>query len=74
MRNAILTTVRSRPRQVLYVLIGLVAVSVTVLVFISFDRASHSASDTLRPFLITMVPVWVISGAAIRHLRGARSS
>ena len=38
----------------------------TVLVFQAFDRTSHSASDTLRPFLITMVPVWAvaIAGAA----------
>lgn len=33
----------------------------TVLVFGAFDRVSHSASDTLRPFLITMVPVWAIA-------------
>ena len=38
----------------------------TVLVFEAFDRNSHSASDTLRPFLITMLPVWAvaIAGAA----------
>ncbi len=38
----------------------------TVLVFLAFDRQSHSASDTLRPFLITMAPVWAlaIAGAA----------
>ena len=33
----------------------------TVLVFQSFDRYSHSASDTLRPFLITMFPVWAVA-------------
>ena len=38
----------------------------TVLVFLAFDRASHSASDTLRPFLITMLPVWVVGVAAAR--------
>lgn len=38
----------------------------TVMVFQTFDRQSHSVSDTLRPFLITMVPVWIvaIAGAA----------
>ncbi len=36
----------------------------TVLVFIAFDRDSHSASDTIRPFLITMTPVWAIAIAA----------
>lgn len=35
----------------------------TVAVFLAFDRVSHSASDTLRPFLITMLPVWVVAAA-----------
>jgi hypothetical protein len=37
----------------------------TALVFEAFDSHSHSASDTLRPFIITMLPVWavVIAGA-----------
>jgi hypothetical protein len=33
----------------------------TILVFLAFDRYSHSASDTLRPFIITMSPVWVVA-------------
>jgi len=33
----------------------------TVMVFFAFDRNSHSASDTLRPFLITMIPVWAVA-------------
>jgi len=33
----------------------------TVLVFMAFDRDSHSASDTLRPFVITMAPVGAIA-------------
>jgi hypothetical protein len=36
----------------------------TVLVFMAFDRDSHSASDTIRPFVITMAPVWVVAVAA----------
>jgi len=40
----------------------------TVLVFLAFDRHSHSASDTLRPFLITMIPVWSVAIAATRVL------
>ena len=40
----------------------------TVLVFLAFDRNSHSASDTIRPFLITMGPVWVLAIAAVRVL------
>jgi lipopolysaccharide export LptBFGC system permease protein LptF len=35
----------------------------TVLVFATFDRQSHSASDTLRPFIITMAPVWAVAVA-----------
>lgn len=38
----------------------------SVLVFQAFDRTSHSVSDTLRPFLITMVPVWAVYVAAAR--------
>ena len=33
----------------------------TVLVFQAFDHNSHSASDTIRPFTITMGPVWAIA-------------
>lgn len=35
----------------------------SVLVFLAFDRNSHSASDTLRPFVITMAPVWAVAVA-----------
>jgi len=38
----------------------------TLMVFIALDRDSHSASDTLRPFLITMVPVWLVALWAAR--------
>jgi len=30
-------------------------------VFQAFDRNSNSASDTIRPFIITMGPVWVLA-------------
>lgn len=33
----------------------------TVAVFVAFDRVSHSNSDTIRPFVITMGPVWVLT-------------
>lgn len=36
----------------------------TVLVLEAFDRVSHSASDTLRPFIMTMAPVWLVAVAA----------
>ena len=40
----------------------------TILVFLVFDRSSHSASDTLRPFLITMIPVWMVALGGARVL------
>ena len=40
----------------------------TVAVFEAFDRNSHSASDTIRPFVLTMGPVWALSIAAARVL------
>jgi hypothetical protein len=33
----------------------------SVLVFLAFDRSSNSASDTIRPFVITMGPVWALA-------------
>jgi hypothetical protein len=33
----------------------------TVLVFQAFDRNSNSASDTIRPFVITMGTVWALT-------------
>ena len=33
----------------------------SVLVFQTFDRNSTSASDTIRPFIITMGPVWALA-------------
>jgi hypothetical protein len=34
-------------------------------VFEAFDRVSHSNSDTIRPFVITMAPVWALTIWAI---------
>jgi uncharacterized membrane protein HdeD (DUF308 family) len=36
----------------------------TVAVFMAFDRNSHSNSDTIRPFVITMAPVWAVAIAS----------
>jgi hypothetical protein len=33
----------------------------SVLVFMAFDRNSNSASDTIRPTIITMGPVWALA-------------
>jgi uncharacterized membrane protein len=47
------------------VIVGFVLLMIgTVLVFMAFDRDSHSASDTIRPFVITIAPVWVVAVAA----------
>ncbi len=47
---------------------GLLLLIGTVMVFMAFDHGSHSASDTLRPFLITMGPVWFVGVLAARRL------
>jgi lipopolysaccharide export LptBFGC system permease protein LptF len=41
----------------------------TVMVFLAFDRYSHSGSDTIRPFIVTMAPVWAVAIAAALALR-----
>ena len=45
----------------------------TVMVFLVLDRHSHSASDTLRPFVITLLPVWAIALAGAKALLGRQS-
>jgi len=45
----------------------------TVMVFLALDRHSHSVSDTLRPFLITMLPVWALALAGAKALLGRQS-
>jgi uncharacterized membrane protein HdeD (DUF308 family) len=54
-----------RSLTVLAVLVGFALLIMgTVMVFLAFDRVSHSNSDTLRPFVITMAPVWAVAIAA----------
>ena len=45
----------------------------TVMVFEAFDRNSNSVSDTIRPFVITMGPVWALAIAAAIVLLRRRS-
>ncbi len=40
----------------------------TALVFRAFDAHSHSASDTLRPFVVTVFPVWIVALGVARVL------
>ena len=50
-----------------WIVVGLVLlIWGTVAVFETFDRYSNSASDTLRPFVITMGPVWLVAIAAAK--------
>jgi hypothetical protein len=51
-------------RLILVAAMGALLMAGTVLVFQVLDSHSHSNSDTLRPFLITMGPVWVVAGLA----------
>ena len=47
--------------------IALIVLAVaTVYLFLVIDANSHSVSDTLRPFLLTMVPVWAVTLYAAR--------
>ena len=52
-------------RRVLPIALLTATALATVVAFWMFDRDSHSASDTIRPFLITMAPVWLIVGLAV---------
>ena len=45
----------------------------TVLVFVAFDSHSHSVSDTIRPFVISMAPIWAAFGLAVWAATPARS-
>jgi mannose/fructose/N-acetylgalactosamine-specific phosphotransferase system component IIC len=48
-----------------YLAIGFVLLAYgTVAVFLALDRNSNSASDTIRPFVITMAPVWAVAIAS----------
>lgn len=40
----------------------------TVVVFMVFNRDANSVSDVIRPFVITMAPVWAVAIAAARVL------
>jgi hypothetical protein len=56
-------------KVLIWLLVGLVLLLYgTVAVFEAFDRVSHSNSDTIRPFIITMAPVWAVAIAAARVL------
>jgi hypothetical protein len=52
-------------RIALLIVFGLLAYG-TLNVFLILDSQSHSASDTLRPFLLTMVPLWLVAIWAAR--------
>jgi hypothetical protein len=41
----------------------------TVGAFVWFDNRSHSVSDTIRPFLLTVVPLWSVAIVAGSRLR-----
>jgi len=47
-------------------------VAATVVVFLIFDSHSHSNSDTIRPFVITMAPAWILYVLVWRFVRTKR--
>jgi len=55
-----------RRRRSLVVVGAALLLAATVLVFRAFDLHSHSASDTLRPFALTMAPVWALAVVGAR--------
>ncbi|MDE3111821.1 MAG: hypothetical protein KGN00_00805 [Chloroflexota bacterium] len=55
---------RRRAVYAIWVALGIVA----VVLFRAFDASSHSASDTIRPFLITVVPLVIVALLATRSL------
>jgi hypothetical protein len=48
-------------RSILVAVAGALLLTGSVLVFQILDSRSHSNSDTLRPFLLTMGPVWLVA-------------
>jgi hypothetical protein len=55
-------------RRVIVVAAAATLAVCTVAVFLFFDSGSHSDSDTLRPFILTMAPAWVAFWLASRFL------
>jgi len=55
-------------RRALIVVGGIALLAGTAVVFRAFDAHSHSASDTLRPFVLTMGPVWIAGVVAARAI------
>ena len=55
----------ARDRRVLAICFALLSFG-TVNFFLIIDGSSHSVSDTLRPFLLTMVPLWAVAIYAAR--------
>jgi hypothetical protein len=49
-----------RNRRVTLVVCVAVMCVASVVVFMFFDGRSHSNSDTIRPFIITMGPAWLL--------------
>jgi len=55
-------------RRLLVAAGGAALLGATAALFRAFDAHSHSASDTLRPFVLTAVPLWVAALATARAL------
>jgi hypothetical protein len=66
-----LTGIQIGVRLALLIVFGLLIYG-SVMVFLALDSDSHSASDTLRPFLLTMVPVWLVALWAARVVMRSR--
>ncbi len=56
------------------VLVIAALIALTALELVRIDATSHSASDTLRPLVIQMAPVWALAVAVLFWRRPAARS
>ncbi len=61
-------------QRIAAVSVTVLVLAATVAVFVFFDRDSHSASDTLRPVALTMLPAWILAVVVLRSLLGGHGS
>ncbi len=58
-----------RPTRLILIAAILAVLAVgSVELFLTLDAHSHSASDTLRPFIIIALPAWLLGSFAVRRL------
>jgi uncharacterized membrane protein YjdF len=51
--------------RIVQLLVVAAAITVAVVRFVAIDSASHSASDTLRPWALETIPVALVAGVLV---------